>query len=98
MKGRRHQLIEQSGVDPVSVGRDLHRFHSAAIDGLGEEPSSGFRVPARREQDVDDLAELVDGPEQVAPSSSDLQLGLIHSPAITHGVLRSEERRVGKEC
>jgi hypothetical protein len=36
----------------------------------------------RGEEHVDDLAELVDGPEQVSSRPSDLQVGLIDSPAI----------------
>jgi hypothetical protein len=52
-----------------------------------EEQPRRIGVPARREVDVDDLAELVDGPEQVAPGPSDLQVGLIDAPAITDQVL-----------
>ena len=44
-------------------------------------------VPARREVHVDDLAELVDRPEQGAPGPSDLQVGLIDVPAITDDVV-----------
>ena len=40
-------------------------------------------------EDVDDPAELVDGPEQVAPRPSDLQVGLIDMPAIPNDVLSS---------
>jgi hypothetical protein len=41
---------------------------------------------ASREVHVDDLAELVDGPEQVASGSPDLQVGLIDMPAIADDV------------
>src|SRR5207302_6968387 len=56
-------------------------------DGPGEEPTSSRGVPARGEEHVDDLAELVDGPEQVAPGARDLQVGLVHAPPIPDDVL-----------
>src|SRR6266496_353940 len=54
-----------------------------------EEPACGFGVATTREEHVDDLAELVDRPEQVAPGPSDLQVGLIDMPAIPDEVLSS---------
>ncbi len=63
MEGRRQQLIEDPGVDPVPVGGDLDGRDPSAGDRLGEEPPCCLGVPAKREEHVDDLAELVDGPE-----------------------------------
>jgi hypothetical protein len=80
MQGRRQQLLEEPGVDSVPVGGDLHRADPGPAYGPLEEPPGCLGVPARREEHVDDLAELVDGPEQVAPRPSDLQVGLIHVP------------------
>jgi hypothetical protein len=40
-------------------------------------------------ENVDDLPELVDGPEQVAPGPPDFQVSLIHLPAIPDQVLSS---------
>jgi hypothetical protein len=53
----------------------------------GEEPPCGLCVPPWREEDVDDLTELVDGPEQIAPDPPDLDVGLIDVPAIPDEVL-----------
>jgi hypothetical protein len=36
-----------------------------------EEAPGYLGVPARLEEDVDDLAELVDGPEQIVPDPSE---------------------------
>jgi len=36
--------------------------------------------------DVDDLAELVDRPVHVPPCATDLDVGLIHEPAVADGV------------
>src|SRR6266545_797086 len=72
VEGRREQLIQEAGIEAVPVGGDLGGRNPSAADGLGEEPPCGLSVPPSREEDVDDLAELVDGPEQVAPGPPDL--------------------------
>jgi len=89
MEGRREHLIQHTGVDPVPVGGDLDGGDAGPIDRSLEEAAGRFGVPARGEEDVDDPAELVDGPEQVAPRSSDLHVGLIDVPAISDDVLPS---------
>jgi hypothetical protein len=38
------------------------------------------------DNDIDDLAQLVDGAVHVAPPASDLCVGLIHLPAVPDGV------------
>jgi len=40
-------------------------------------------VAALREQDVDDLAVLIDRPAEVRPAPGDLEVGLVDEPAIT---------------
>jgi len=67
MQGRRQQLVQDAGIDPVPVGGDLDRRDPGSIDRSGEEPPCRFSVPSWREEHVDDLAELVGGPEQVSP-------------------------------
>jgi len=67
LQGRRQQLVEDAGIDPVPVGGDLDRRDPGSIDRSGEEPPCRFSVPSWREENVDDLAELVGGPEQVSP-------------------------------
>jgi hypothetical protein len=71
MLGRRQQLVEDAGIDPVPVGGDLDRRDPSSIDRSGEEPLCRLSVPPWREEHVDDLAELVDGPQQVPPGPSD---------------------------
>jgi hypothetical protein len=44
--------------------------------------SNASRPSSPGEEDVDDLPELVDGPEQVAPGPANLQVRLIDVPAI----------------
>jgi hypothetical protein len=43
-------------------------------------------VAPRRDEYVDDLLELVDGPVDIAPSAGDLHIGLVHLPAIAHAM------------
>src|SRR6266545_5528417 len=86
MEGRWQHLLDDAGVEAVPVRGDLDGREPGAADCLGEEPPRCSCVPARREVHVDDLAELVDGPEQVAPGPSDLQVRLIDMPAIADDV------------
>jgi hypothetical protein len=43
-------------------------------------------VAPRGDEDVDDLAELVDGPVDIPPPASDLHIGLVDLPAIADAV------------
>src|SRR6266511_3038083 len=53
---------------------------------LQEEPVGVLGVPARGDEHVDDLPELVDRAVHVAPSAGDLHIGLVDLPAVTDGV------------
>src|SRR6266511_5292489 len=99
MEGCRQQLIEDAGIDPVPVGGDLRWCDPGPAHRSGEEPPCGLSVRPWREEDVGDLAELVDGPEQVTPGPSDLEVGLIDEPAIPDDVLTgpSRLRELGRE-
>ncbi len=46
----------------------------------------GRDIPLLRDQDVDDLAVLVDRAVQIYPLSGDLDMGLVHKPPIPSGV------------
>jgi hypothetical protein len=50
--------------------------------GLGEEPAGGRLVALRRDQDVDDLPELVQRPIQVDRLPGDLGLGFVDEPSV----------------
>jgi hypothetical protein len=86
MHGWRDHLVDEARVEAVPVGGDLDWRDPRLVERLGEEPSSSLGVASRWEEHADDLAELVDGPEQVAPGASDLDVGLIDVPAIPNDV------------
>jgi hypothetical protein len=75
-----YQLVDHSRVGRCSVGGDLDRAR-AVLEGAGEEPASGRQIPLLCEEDVDDLAVLVDRPVQI-DQYGDLDIRLIDEPAI----------------
>ena len=66
MAGDRQQLIKHSGVGRCPVGAHLTRAR-AVVQSAGEEPASGRQIHLLGDQDVDDLAVLVDRPVQIDP-------------------------------
>ena len=58
----------------------------AVRQGAGEEPTGGRQIPILRDEDVDDLATLVDCPVQIGPAPGDLDVGLIDESTITRRV------------
>ena len=61
MPGRRQQLLQQDRIDRCPVGDDLDRRGLGGADGLLEEPAGCLDIAAGRDEDVDDLAELLTG-------------------------------------
>jgi hypothetical protein len=57
------QLIDHPRVGRRTVGVHLG-WAWAVLEGAGEEPASGRQIPTLRDEDVDDLAILVDRPLQ----------------------------------
>ena len=49
-------------------------------------PGSSSDVTPLGDEHVNDLAELIDRPVHIPPLPSNLQVGLVHEPAITHGM------------
>ena len=49
-----------------------------------EEAPSCWSVASRRDEDVDDLAVLVERPVHVAPDAGDLDVGLVDEPSVPH--------------
>jgi hypothetical protein len=70
MTGRGQQLIEHSRIRRSPVGAHLGRSWTV-IEGMGEESASGREIPVLRDEDVDDLPELVDRAVEVDPPSGD---------------------------
>src|ERR1700734_2497362 len=65
-----------------TIGRDLGRG-CAGVQWPGEEMSGSGQVTLGRQQDVDDLAVLVDGPVEISPCASDLHIGLVDERPVT---------------
>jgi hypothetical protein len=56
------------------------------IQGAGDESTRGGQIPLPGDQDVNDLAELVDRSVQIDPPTADLDLRFVDTPAIAWGV------------
>jgi hypothetical protein len=82
---RRDQLVEDPWVDRGRVGGDLGRDRARA-QRPGKEAPGGRQVTPPGQQDVDDLAMLVDRPVQVGPLAGDLHGRLIVEPPVTRSV------------
>ena len=82
MPRRRDQFVEHPWVDLSRVGDNLGRSDLQCDQRSAEEPAGGVGVPSGRDQHVDDLSMLVDGPVDVAPDTVDLDIGLVNEPAI----------------
>jgi hypothetical protein len=86
MPGRGQRLIEDSRVGRCLVGDDLHRRHTGRDPRPLKEPPGRLGVPPGRRVHVDDLPELVDRTVEVHPPAGDLDVGLVHVPAVTDPV------------
>jgi hypothetical protein len=84
--GRGQQRLQHGRVDRRLVGGDLGGHDLGRADRLLEESAGGVSVSSGGHEHVDDLAELVDRPVGIASPAGDLDVGLIHKPAISHGV------------
>jgi hypothetical protein len=49
---------------------------------LSEEAPGGRQVAPRRQQDVDDLAILIDRPVEIGPGTGDIQVRLVDEPPV----------------
>ena len=85
MASRGQQLIEHPRIRGSSVGAHLC-WAWAMLEGVGEELASGRKIPILRDEDVDDLAILVDRPIQIDSAPGDLDIRLIDEPPITRRV------------
>jgi len=96
---RRHDLPMRHRVTAELVG-DQHPIRRALpLEEFAEEPRGGRGVPARLDQDVEDVAVLIDGRPQLLPTAVDRQEHLVEMPPVAGsgsaaaqpaGVLRPE--------
>jgi hypothetical protein len=82
----RHKFLQYGRVDRRGVRYHLGRDRLERAQRSDEEPAGRLGVAARREQHVDDLPVLVDGPVDVAPDAVDLDVGLIDVPSVARAV------------
>jgi hypothetical protein len=83
--GRGQELSEHSWIRGGAVGAHLGRAW-AVVERVGEESVSGREVSFLCDEDVDDLAELVNRPIQIDPSSGDSDIRFVDEPPLTGGM------------
>ena len=81
----RDDVLDHAGVDRCPVGGDLDRS-GARVERAGEERSCSAGITAFENENVDDLAVLVDRAVEVRPAAGDLDVGLLDEPALTGAV------------
>jgi len=71
------------------------RYPALLGQQLTEEPLGGLGIPARLDQDVEDIAVLVDGPPQVVTTAGDRQEHLVEVPLVAgSGLAAAQAGRV----
>ena len=83
---RRHHRPMRHRIASELVGDQHPRYPALLGQQLTEEPLGGLGVPARSDQDVEDVAVPVDGPPQILPTAGDRQ---------EHPIAGATCRRVG---
>jgi hypothetical protein len=82
---RRQQLIEYPWVGGRPISGHLG-WAWAVFKSAGEESASGRQIPILRDEDIDDLAILVDRAVQIDPTPGDFDVSFIDEPAIARRV------------
>jgi hypothetical protein len=82
---------DRCGIGAALVDGDLLGLAMQGDGALQEAAGCGCIWPGR-EQEIYGIALAIDCALQVLPSASDLEVGLIHPPALAHGTLASAER------
>ncbi len=72
----------RGAVAPEAIGDEAVRNTVAPLEKLAKEPRGGVAIPAGLEQDVDDLAILVDGPPQVLTLVADRHKEFVQMPRV----------------
>ena len=86
MSGRWQQRLHDGRVGRRPIGDDLDRRAVGRTDSSFEEAVGRGAIPSWRDEHLDDLAELVDCPVDVASPARDLYVGLVDLPAIPNRV------------
>ena len=71
-------------VAPETIGDEAVRHTAAPLEQLAKEPRGGVAIPAGLEQDVDDLAILVDGAPEVLTLAADRREEFVQMPRVAH--------------
>jgi hypothetical protein len=79
------QFIEHSRIPRSPVGGHFGRAW-AVVERMGEEPAGDREIPFLCDEDVNDLAKLVDRPVQIDPPPGDFDVRFVDEPPITGGV------------
>jgi hypothetical protein len=82
----RQPLLQHRRVHRRLIGGDLDRIDLGCANRPLEEPVGGRGVSLPGDEDVDDLAELVNRPVHIPPLPGDFHLGLVHLPVVADGV------------
>ena len=82
MLDRRHHRPMRHLIASELVGDQHPRYPALLGQQLTEEPLGGLGIPARLDQDVEDVAVLVDGPPQILPTAVDRQEHLVEVPLV----------------
>jgi hypothetical protein len=95
VKRGRHEPLDRGPQCQCPISHDLNGFAMGA-ECPGEAPSCRTEIAARRDEHVDDLTVLINGPVHAAPSSGNFDLGLVDVPTVTdevptrHGRIREQ--------
>ena len=79
---RAHQFAVGDAVGGEAVGDQDPGNPALLLHELGQEPLGGLGVAPALDQDVQDVAVLVDGPPQVLPLAVDLDVDLVQVPFV----------------
>ena len=80
---RRHDDPVRGAVAPEAIGDKAVRDTAAPLEQLAKEPRGGVAIPTGLEQDVDDLAILVDGPPEVLTPAANGHEEFVQMPRVT---------------
>jgi CheY-like chemotaxis protein len=94
---RRHDDPVRGAVAPEAIGDEAVRDTAAPLEQLAKEPRGGVAIPAGLEQDVDDLAILVDSPPEILTLAANRHEEFVQMPRVADGPRPTPEPpRVGR--